>query len=265
MSAFNSSAARPVPAWSAALDAFLESEGREGASLGLRTACLVWKGGLGPEEMRTLGWKDVTADCRSWRAGGGRPRPVPMALRPWLRRWREEDQALGLVLRRPRSQRPQSPALLEAELVSFLSRAGLEGLTLADLNGAAGRDLAACRAPVLRMAWERPRLRPEDVCRELGLEREDALRLLSELAGEGALTPLNVKGWCCRPDRPRAAERFAAALESLRGRTVTLEELRRASGLGGNAIYHYIKEALADGSLCRERRGCYRCLGKDGI
>lgn len=220
----------------AALLAALE---KEGDTLAARAVWLSWQGGLTVKGMLPLTWKDISPSFRKWTVRG-KSSQVPEALRPLLRRWRRADGGKGPILRGVSSHTVPEPAFLVRRVSEFFLREGLDGVTLASLRGRAGEK---------RLLEELPSapVTVSSLHRELGVSQSRAARLKKTLAEQGKLPPDN-----------RA--RFRAVLAAHQGGTVTTAALRQETGFAPGLLAYYIKEALASGTLRKEKHGVYRCL-----
>lgn len=225
-----------APLDEAALLAALE---REGDTLAARAVWLSWQGGLTVKAMLALTWKDVSSYQKKWTVQE-KSHPVPEALWPHLRRWRKTDGGTGPILQGVSSHTAPEPAFLVRRVSEFLLREGLDGVTLASLRG---------RAKEKRLL-ETPPSAPVTVSslrRELGVSQTHAADIVKTLADQGKLPPDN-----------RA--RFQTVLSAHRGGAVTTAALRQETGFAPGLLGYYIKEALADGALAKEKHGVYRCL-----
>ncbi|MBP3509439.1 hypothetical protein [Oscillibacter sp.] len=212
---------------------------KEGDTLAARAVWLSWQGGLTVKGMLPLTWKDISPSFRKWTVQG-KSSQVPETLCPLLRRWRRADGGTGPILRGVSSQTVPEPAFLVRRVSEFFLREGLDSVTLASVRGRAGEkrlleDLPS--APVTVSSLRR----------ELGVSQTRAAEMVQTLTEQGRIPPDN-----------RA--RFRAVLAAHQGGTVTTAALRQETGFAPGLLAYYIKEALASGTLRKERHGVYRCL-----
>lgn len=220
-------------------DTLLAALEREGDTLAARAVWLSWQGGLTVKAMLPLTWKDISPSFKEWTVQG-KSSQVPKALHPLLRRWRKGDGREGPILRGVSTQTTLEPAFLVRRISEFFLREGLDGVTLASLRGRAKEKRlleALPSAPVTA----------ESLRRELGVSRTRAARVKKVLEEQGRIPPDN-----------RA--RFRAVLSAHQGGTVTTAALRQETGFAPGLLDYYMKEALADGALAKEKHGVYRCL-----
>lgn len=220
-------------------DALLAALKREGDTLASRAVWLSWQGGLTVKAMLAMIWKDVSPSQKKWTVLGDTA-PVPDALRPLLRRWRRADSGEGPILRGVSSHTAPEQAFLVRRVSEFLVREGLDSVTLASLRRRAAEKRlldAHLSAPVTVSSLRR----------EMGLSQARAAKIKKTLEEQGKMPP-------------NSRARFRAVLTAHPGSTITTAVLRQETGFAPGLLDYYIKEALADGVLRREKHGVYRCL-----
>lgn len=242
----------------AALEAALA---QEGDSLDARVIRLSWQGGLTVREMRTLRWSELPEDFSVW-SPGGRSRPIPEALRPWLEQWRAADRTRGAdcLTEGVRGKGPGELSFLTRRANEFLIRRGMEDVTLVRLRGGGLAADAGARSALLEYARKRGRFRLTAAARRLGLPPLETRRLTEALWAEGLLEPEGKDVWRLSGGET-ARERLEGVLEKERGRTVTAGALRERSGIPDSRLHYFIREALAEGRLRRVSRGTYLVPG----
>lgn len=219
--------------------ALLAALKREGDTLAARAVWLSWQGGMTVQEMLSLTWKGVSPSQKRWTVQG-QSRPLPEILRPHLRCWRKADGGTGSILRGISTHIPPEPAFLVRRVSEFFLREGLDGVTLTALRGRGGEQARLDALPSVPVTVSSLR-------RELGVSQTRAAEMKRTLEEQGKL-----------PQDNRA--RFRAVLSAHQGGTITTAALREDTGFAPGLLDYYIKEALASGTLRKEKHGVYRCL-----
>lgn len=230
--------------------------------LDAKIVMLSWMCGLSLTESSNLKWKDVDLMQRVLYTGGEK-RLIPEELIRLLAE--SEISADQYVLQGKRSGNKLDVDFLSRRAGEFLSRNGLEKLTL---NGIRGKFVEKSDDEIAQSVIEmvdRERLvSAAQITAFLGVGRNKSKTILNSLAADGKLRYLKDRKLYAAVDYQTNWDKFIKHLDEYPNAhsEISREEMAKATEFKATLLSYYINRAIAQGILAKSGRARYHLCGR---